>query len=138
MTSSYFFKPTLKSFLISIIYDLLPITIAIIVTIFMKKEISVYHKIMNIIMGITSFVMLSNSVFVHLNHISIQDQGIILKSIGKPYCINWTLIKKAAIRERKTIYNRMDRLIILHLHNGNIISYPSSILSKRDENYILL
>jgi hypothetical protein len=138
MNNIYFYRPTLKSFLISLIYDLLPITVAIIVTVSMKKENTVYHKVLNVIMAITSIIMFITTLFAHLNRISIQDQGIFLKRFKKPYYIAWGSIEKANIRERKTLYNGKDKLLILHLYNGNTVSYSISTLSKRHENIVLL
>ena len=138
MNRVFYFRPTLKSFLISLIYDLSPISVAIFGTVFIKGEITANHKISNIVMCIVSLILQLFSVYAHIYQISIQDHCIILKRFSKLYFISWTSIKQAVIRERKTFHKRNDRLLVLQLYNGNKVSYSTSTLSKQHENFVLL
>lgn len=131
------FKPTLRSFIRSLIWDISPAVTALVVTYFTYEKAGLIIIILGVLMGLFSLYLILQTIIVHLQKITLLDEGIFISGLGRPFGLRWSDIEKGTIRERHNIISGTDRLLILYSKNGHILSYNTSTLSKHDENIVL-
>lgn len=130
------FKPTIRSFILSFIYDISPAVTAALVTYFTHGKAGLIIIIPSALMGLFSLYLILQTIFVHLQKITVLNEGILISGFRRPYGLRWTDVEKAEIRERHNIISGTDKLLILYSKYGHKIAYPISILSKNDQNNI--
>ena len=132
------FKPTLRSFIRSLIWDISPIVTASLVTYFMHdKAESIVIIIIDVIAVLFSLYLILQTIIVHLQKITLLNEGIFISGLGKPFGLRWSDIENATLRERHNLISGTDRLLILYSKTGIRWAYNTSTLSKRDENILL-
>ena len=131
------FKPTCISFILSSLYGITPAISAAVVTYFFYEKGGVLLIILDVLTGLFCLYLLLQTIIVHLQSISVLNEGIMISGMGRPYGLHWSDIDKATLRERHNILSGTDRLLILHSKQGHTIPYPISILQKTHQNLIL-
>lgn len=131
------FKPTLRSFIRSLIWDIAPAVTALVGAYFTYEKAGLIIIILGVLMGLFSLYLILQTIIVHLQKITLLDEGIFILGLGRPFGLRWSDIEKGTIRERHNIISGTDRLLILYSKNGHILSYNTSTLSKHDENIVL-
>lgn len=133
------FRPSLKSFFGSLLWSFSPIIVAGIVTYFMYESVTWKWFLLASggLMALLSLFLVTQSIYVHLNKIYLDDYCI--RTSG-PLCtieLRWQSIASASLRERVNAASRTDHLLILQDHNGRILSFNTSTLSPTEEGIVL-
>jgi hypothetical protein len=134
------FKPTLSSFLSSLAWSFSPASIATLALLWMPAEST--HKLLFIIpttlMFLFSALLFLQDIHVHRTRFILFNDGIASWSARLPYGVKWHEIKQVVIHERPNLRSGVDRLLQVQCLNGRIFAYPLSVLSKADQNRILI
>lgn len=131
------FKPTFRSFILSLLYRITPAFSAVIVTYFLYDKAKVFIIIVDVITGLFCLYMTLQTIMVHIQKITLLEEGILFSSFGRPFGFRWSDIEKADIRERRNILSGTDRLVILYTKKGDKIPINTSTLSKNNEKKVL-
>lgn len=131
------FKPTVLSFILSFLYRTSPAMTAAVVTYFYYEKGGVVLIILDVLTGLFCLYLLLQTIFVHLQKISLLDEGIVVSGVSQPYGLRWADVDKRTVRERHNFLSGTDKLLVLHSRRGDKLAYPLSILSKEDQNEIL-
>jgi len=131
------FKPTGLSFMLSSLYRMTPAMSAAVVTYFFYEKGGVVLIIMDVLTGLFCLYLFLQTIFVHLQKISLLDEGIVISGVSRPHGLQWSEVDKRIVRERHNFLSGTDKLLVLHSKRGDTLAYPLSILSKADQNEIL-
>lgn len=130
------FRPTQKSFLASLVWALLPVILASIVTYFMYESAHWFLWVADGFLALLSFFLLIQSISVHRQAIYLDDYCIRTSSLLSTTEMKWCDIIKKMLRERANAMSRTDRLLILESSN-DILMFNISTLSPEDEEKVL-
>ena len=131
------FRPTLLSFILSLLYGITPAITAAFITYFLYEKSGIVLIVLDIITGIFCIYLILQTVFVHLQKISLLDDGIVISGLIRPYGLRWSDIDKCLVRERHNFLSGTDKLLVFNPKQNNTMAYPISILSKEDQSVIL-
>jgi hypothetical protein len=134
------FRPTLQSFLWSLAWSLTPAAVAALALLLMPAETTrkVLFIIPTALMFLFSALLLLKDIFVHQTRFILSDEGIASWSARLPYGVRWHEVEQAVIRERPNRRSGVDRLLQVRCRDGRDFAYPLSVLSKADQNRILI
>lgn len=132
-----FLKPTKKSFVTSLVYDIIPVLVVILgISIF--KVGKILNQISLVIAILLSLYMFACTVSAHLSSIMLTNSSVRFRKLHQILELHFEDIKDVTFRERKTINGRKDRLIVFQLKDGYIFGYPSSILTINNERFLMV
>jgi len=133
------FNPSRKSFLGSLLWALSPVLVASIVTYFMYESITWKWVlwIANGFMVLLSLYLFTQSIFVHLQTLYLDDSCIRTSSLLCTIELKWQDINNALLRERVNTMSRTDHLLMLQSYDGHMLFFNTSTLSPKDEETVL-
>jgi len=133
------FKPTMRSFIRSFIWTISPAVTALLLIYirFRYEKTGLISILLGVLGGLSSLYLILQTIIVHLQKITLLDEGIFISGLGRPFGLRWSDIEKATLRERHNIISGTDRLLVLYSKNGLRWAYNTSTLSKRDEKILL-
>jgi len=136
MFYNMYYKPTIKSFFSSLVWNFSLAIAAAIITFFGYGTYPRIIIVLDVIVGIIVFVMLVQTIVVHCNKIYVDDACLMTSGLLNTTKMRWEEITSATLLERKNAMSRTDHLLILAGRN-NLISYNTSVLSTQDEDTVL-
>jgi hypothetical protein len=136
MEQKMVYKPSLKSFATSLVYDISPAGSVALVTYFVGNTAGLVFTILSGAMVLFSVVLVLNSVAVHLRKLYVNERGIAVRGMLSETAIPWASINRAVLRERKNAITRTDRLLIIE-SSYDLLSYVISTLSPDEEEKVL-
>lgn len=133
------FKPSLKSFLSSLLWDFSPIIVAGMVTYFMYDSVAWKWLLLAAdgFMALLSLFLSVQNVYVHLQKIYLDNYYIRTLSPFYTIELRWPDIVSALLRERVNAMSRTDHLLVLQGRNGRMLTFNTSILNPEDEEIVL-
>jgi hypothetical protein len=130
------YKPSIKSFVNGLPYDLSPLGSAALVMYFVGSSAGFLFKVLSGGMVLFSVLLVLNSLMVHLKRLYVNEIGIGIRSFGARTAIPWTDISSVVLRERQNAITRTDRLLIIESPQI-AFGYVISTLSPNQEEEVL-
>ena len=130
------YRPTIKSFFGSLVYDCWILFLAAILTFFAYRTCPRIILVFDIIAVVITLVLLTQTIFVHCTKIYLDDERVITSSPLSRTEIYWQDVTEAILYERRNIMSRTDHLLLLRTRNS-MISCNTSTLDPSDEERVL-
>jgi hypothetical protein len=133
------FHPTLRSFVVSTIYDMPILLVSALGTYFFanssNKTVFIIMNACAILFFLYSF---STTIVAHSLKIAIGNEGIAIAGpTCRPFGLRWDDMETAVVRERHNFISGKDVLLIINPHSPRKLSYAISVLSKINQDKIL-
>jgi len=133
------FRPSKKSFFVSLLWALSPLIVAGIVTYFMYESIA-WKWLLWIANGVTvlfSLYLLVQSIYVHLETLYLDNYCIRTSSPLVTIELKWEDIVNALLLERINAISRTDHLLILQSYDDRVLLFNTSTLDPKDEEIVI-
>lgn len=130
------YRPSLASFLGSLLYRLSPAATAGLVLYLSGPAARTLIWVLSALMGLFAVFLGLQTVLVHLNRLFIDETGVQVRGPLSDIRSRWEDIHHATLRERENAVSRTDHLLIL-MGPKIYLNYPTSILSPQDEASVL-
>lgn len=130
------YRPSWRAFGGSLVYDLSPVFMAAIVTYFAYESARWWLWVANAAMVLLSVYSCTQSIFVYLQRLHLDDRGIGATTVFGARAIAWTDVVNATLRERLNPITRTDRLLIVKSRRATML-FNTSTLSEADEEDVL-
>lgn len=131
------YKPTFRSFISSFFYRISPAFSAAVFTYLLYDKAKILVIIGDVVTGLFCLYMAIQTIVVHIQKITLLEEGILFSGFGRPYGFRWSYFEKADIRERRNLISGTDRVVILYTKKRERIPINTSTLSKKDEKKVL-
>jgi uncharacterized membrane protein YhaH (DUF805 family) len=136
------YKPTVSSFVNSILWDISPATVALVGYYFThekasEKGLGWLVVVVTVAMCLWSLLLLLPTLTVHSKRVTLDERSISVTGLFGTTTIGFSQIDGAVMRERVNLVSRTDRLIIIHSVAGQLLTFNPSTLSRKDEEDFL-
>jgi hypothetical protein len=89
-------------------------------------------------MLVFAIALIIQDIVVHRQKLILFSDGIAIWNGRVPYGTSWDDVHEVVIRERPNRFSGVDRLIQIKCKDGRTLAYPVSVLSRRDQDKVLL
>lgn len=137
MRANRTYKPTLRSFVSSLVWDFSLVAVATVATYFQHDRLGILIWIADGIVGLLFLFMLVSTLNVHLQSITVDERGLRRQGPIAETSIEWRSVVSARMLERRNFISGADRLLIVQSAHGDILTFNTSTLSTADEAQLL-
>ena len=127
------YKPSVRALPETLAYDLSPATLGVLGALLLRHRAGWLILVPSAVMVMMTVFCLVVTMHAFLSSVTVADDRLVFHRPWSRLTVAWGSVLAATIRERHNKVTRTDRMLVLQLANGEMVTYATSVLSPEDE-----